>query len=41
MNFGFLKTIWNIDFLIGLSVFISSYIFFKEPFEGYFHYIIF
>lgn len=27
--------------MIFLSVFISSITFFKEPFEGYFHYIIF
>lgn len=27
--------------LISLSIFISSITFFKEPFEGYFHYIIF
>jgi hypothetical protein len=30
-----------VNILIFLSVFISSITFFKEPFEGYFHYIIF
>jgi hypothetical protein len=34
------QTRW-INILIFLSVFISSITFFKEPFEGYFHYIIF
>jgi O-antigen ligase len=29
------------DFLIGLSIILSSYTFFNEPFEGYFHYLIF
>jgi O-antigen ligase len=29
------------DLLISLTIFISSYVFFKQPFEGYFHYIIF
>lgn len=29
------------DFLIFLSVFLSSFVFFKSPFEGYFHYLIF
>lgn len=36
-----ISKIWSIDFLIGLSIFISSYTFFTKPFEGYFHYIIF
>lgn len=29
------------DFLIFLSIFLSSFVFFKFPFEGYFHYLIF
>lgn len=29
------------DFLILLSIFLSSIVFFKSPFEGYFHYLIF
>jgi hypothetical protein len=29
------------DTLIGLSILVSSITFFKEPFEGYFHYLIF
>lgn len=29
------------EFLIFLSIFISSIVFFKSPFEGYFHYLIF
>ena len=29
------------DFLIFLSIFLSSFVFFKAPFEGYFHYLIF
>ena len=30
-----------IDFLIYLSIFVSSIVFFKSPFEGYLHYFIF
>jgi hypothetical protein len=30
-----------VDFLIYTSIFVSSIIFFKEPFEGYLHYFIF
>lgn len=30
-----------IEFLIFISVFISSYTFFKQPFEGYLHYLVF
>jgi hypothetical protein len=29
------------DFVIFLSIFLSSFVFFKTPFEGYFHYLIF
>lgn len=29
------------DILIGLSIFVSCHVFFKVPFEGYFHYLIF
>ena len=29
------------ELLIFLTIFVSSYVFFKQPFEGYFHYIIF
>jgi hypothetical protein len=33
---------WLIDFLIFLSIFLgSSIVFFKTPFEGYFHYVIY
>jgi hypothetical protein len=31
----------SVDFLIFVSIFISSIVFFKQPFEFYFHYIIF
>src|ERR1041385_3548496 len=31
----------NVNVLIFLSIFVSSITFFKEPFEGYFHYLIF
>ncbi len=34
------KNKWE-EILIFLSIFVSSYVFFKQPFEGYFHYIIF
>ena len=30
-----------IEILIMVSVFLNSYVFFKKPFEGYFHYLIF
>ena len=30
-----------VEFLIFISVFISSYTFFKQPFEGYLHYLVF
>jgi hypothetical protein len=34
------KNKWE-ELLIFLSIFISSIVFFKQPFEGYFHYLIF
>jgi hypothetical protein len=34
------KNKWE-EILIFLSIFVSSFVFFKQPFEGYFHYLIF
>lgn len=36
-----MKQTRSVDILIFLSVFVSSITFFREPFEGYFHYLIF
>ena len=41
MSFFGIKKLFTIEGLIALSIFISSYTFFTQPFEGYFHYIIF
>jgi hypothetical protein len=40
-KYNFTKVNPVVQFLIFVSVFVSSIVFFKEPFEGYLHYIVF
>jgi len=40
-KYNFVKVSKNVQFMIFISVFVSSIVFFKEPFEFYLHYLIF